>query len=305
MPWERKTLAERIPCEFSLIRYVPDVVKGEFTNIGVVLRETQMQTSGDSEAARRAVTQVRFTRDWRRVRCIDSKADIELLESLEEDIAQRLISEAIGPASAKPILGLLNDTLSNSIQITEPVPCLAESFTTMMDELVRLYIETMKVKLSRDTSAQTGRNFIYQEMRKQFELAGVWAAMFKRYPVAEYTRKGDPMRLDCGYRPNGTIHIFHAISLAKDVDTARGLAFTTPLLRDGLKLQENAEVDLAAVVEPIRSVSRENGDGQDFTDEAADLYRFGVASMESVGIRVLTINDLARAAETARVELKL
>ena len=298
-------MAERFPCEFSLIRYVPDVVKGEFTNIGVVLRETQMQTSSDSEAVRRAVTQVRFTRDWRRVRCIDSNADLELLEALEEDIAQRLISEATGPASAKPILGLLNDTLSNSIQITEPVPCLAESFATMMDELMRLYIETMKVKLSRDTSAQTGRNFIYQEMRKQFELAGVWAAMFKRYPVAEYTRKGDPMRLDCGYRPNGTIHIFHAISLAKDVDTARGLAFTTPLLRDGLNRKENAEVDLAAVVEPIRSVSRENGDGKDFTDEAADLYRFGVASMESVGIRVLTINDLARAAETARVELKL
>ena len=32
-------MADRIPCEFFLIRYVPDVVKGEFANIGVVLRE--------------------------------------------------------------------------------------------------------------------------------------------------------------------------------------------------------------------------------------------------------------------------
>ena len=32
-------MAERLQCEFSLIRYVPDVVKGEFANIGVVLRE--------------------------------------------------------------------------------------------------------------------------------------------------------------------------------------------------------------------------------------------------------------------------
>jgi hypothetical protein len=31
-------VAERLRCEFALIRYVPDVVKGEFTNIGVVLR---------------------------------------------------------------------------------------------------------------------------------------------------------------------------------------------------------------------------------------------------------------------------
>ena len=32
-------MAERVQYEFSLIRYVPDVVKGEFANIGVVLRE--------------------------------------------------------------------------------------------------------------------------------------------------------------------------------------------------------------------------------------------------------------------------
>ena len=52
-------MAERLQCEFSLIRYVPDVVKGEFVNIGVVLRN-----AGGAE--------VRFTRDWARVRCMDA-----------------------------------------------------------------------------------------------------------------------------------------------------------------------------------------------------------------------------------------
>ena len=32
-------MRERVQCEFFLIRYVPDVVKGEFVNIGVLLRE--------------------------------------------------------------------------------------------------------------------------------------------------------------------------------------------------------------------------------------------------------------------------
>lgn len=295
-------MSERIPCEFCLVRYVPDVVKGEFTNIGVVLREVWPEMAKGSEASRKAVTQVRFTRDWRRVRCVDAGADIDLLESLEGDIASRLISEAMGPPPLKPILQLLTDTLSNSIQITEPTPCLAESFAHKMDELMRLYIEPIRVKLSRE---RTGRTAIYGEMRKEFERAGVWAAMFKRYPIAEFTRKGDPMRLDCGYRPNGTIHIFHAISLANDVDTARGLAFTAPQLREGLRRKASAELDLAAVVEPIRSVSPEKGNGEDFTDEASDLHRFGVATMESAGIRVLTISDVARAADTARIELRL
>ena len=298
-------MSERIPCEFSLIRYVPDVVKGEFTNIGVILREARSETSQDSEARRKAVTQVRFTRDWRRVRCIDPDADTELLESLEEEIASLLISEATGPAPQKPLIFLLSDTLSNSIQITEPRACLAESFALELEQLMRLYIDPLRARLSRERTERTGRTAIHAEMRKAFERTGVWAAMFKRYPISDYTRKGDPMRLDCGYKPNGTVHIFHAISLANDVDTARGLAFTAPLLREGLERKENARLDLAAVVEPIRAVSHEKGDGEDFTDEVAELYRFGVATMESAGIRVLTTSDLARAAETARIELRL
>jgi hypothetical protein len=298
-------LSERIPCEFSLIRYVPDVVKGEFTNIGVILREARSETSQDPEAGRKAVTQVRFTRDWRRVRCIDPDADTELLESLEEEIASLLISEATGPAPQKPLIFLLSDTLSNSIQITEPRACLAESFALELEQLMRLYIDPLRARLSRERTERTGRAVIHAEMRSEFERAGVWTAMFKRRPIAEYTRKGDPMRLDCGYKPNGTVHIFHAISLANDVDTARGLAFTAPLLRKGLERKENARLDLAAIVEPIRAVSHEKGDGEDFTDEAADLYRFGVETMESAGIRVLTTSDLARAADAARIELNL
>ncbi len=33
-------MADVKQCEFFLLRYVPDVVKGEFVNIGVVLLET-------------------------------------------------------------------------------------------------------------------------------------------------------------------------------------------------------------------------------------------------------------------------
>ena len=278
-------MSERIPCEFSLIRYVPDVVKGEFTNIGVVLREVSRASQQTPEAARKAVTQVRFTRDWRRVRCIDPDADTDLLETLEDEIASLLISEATGPLPARPLLSLLSDTLSNSIQITEPRPCLAETFALELDQLLRLYIEPIRIKLSRK---RTGRAAIYAEMRKEFERTGAWAAMQKRIPASQYTRPGDPMKLDCGYRPNRVVHIFHAVSLESDAEAAKSLAFTAPLLRTGIFREDKALLNLTAVVEPIRAVSEEG-----FTDEAADLYRFGVASMESADIRVLTTSDLS------------
>jgi len=299
----------RTPCEFSLIRYVPDVVKGEFVNIGVVLREVAAspEARGATTQARGATTQVRFTRDWRRVRCIDPAADTDLLESLEEEIAALLLSEASGPAPHKPLLQLLSDTLSNSIQMTEPRATLAESFALELDQLMRLYIEPIRIKLTRE---KTGRAAIAAAMRREFERTGVWPLMRKRIPAAAYTRRGDPMKLDCGYKPNGVIRIFHAVSLESDAEAAKGLAYSAPLLREGLLRVENAALDLAAVVEPIRTLSPETASADansadDFTGEAADLYRFGVAALESASIRVLTVNDLARAAETARTELRL
>src|SRR6266571_6650337 len=105
-------MPERIPCEFFLIRYVPDPVKGEFTNIGVLLRE-----AGSADG-----TEVRFTRDWTRVRCMDADADIGLLEALEGEIAARL---RMGAGDTKPVMQVLEDTLSNSVQITEARASLA------------------------------------------------------------------------------------------------------------------------------------------------------------------------------------
>jgi hypothetical protein len=64
---------DRRICEFQLLRYVPDAVRNEYVHIGVILRE---QGSGAPAA-------VRFTRDWRRVRCLDPEADTELLEGME------------------------------------------------------------------------------------------------------------------------------------------------------------------------------------------------------------------------------
>ena len=40
-------------------------------------------------------------------------------------------------------------------------------------------------------------------MRTEFEHAGVWDLLRKRIAASEYTRPGDPLRIDVGYRPNG------------------------------------------------------------------------------------------------------
>ncbi len=271
-------MPERLQCEFSLIRYVPDVVKGEFANIGVVLREA----GGGRPAA------VRFTRDWSRVRCLDPGADVALLESLEAEMSERL-QTAEAPVNARPMLDALLDSFSNSVQLTEMRATLAENLTAEMAQLLRMYVEPLKVPVSRRRAS--GRTAIAGTMRTEFERAGVWALMRKRIAAAQYTQAGDPLKIDCGYR-NGRVRMFHAVSLEGDVEGAKGLAYSAEALRQGVAREEGLELELTAVVETIGSiVDREQ-------------YGFGVSVMEREAVRVLTVADLGRVAETAKRELR-
>jgi hypothetical protein len=291
-------MAERIQCEFFLIRYVPDVVKGEFTNIGVLLREA----GGAAGAVQPDRAMVRFTRDWSRVKCMDADADIGLLESLESELGARLRLAGKEPTGTKPMMEILGDTLANSVQMTDVKACLAESLPAEIEQLMRMYVEPLKVKVERK---KTGRAAIAGAMRTEFERAGVWGLMRKRIAASLYTRPGDPMKIDCGYRADrqkatadGIIRMFQAVSLESDVEAAKGLAYSAPQLMEGVQRVEGARLELTAVVEPLRTVS-------DTEDEAMERYRFGVEAMERQEIRVVTLSDLARVAETARVELRV
>lgn len=285
-------MQQRLPCEFFVIRYVPDVVKGEFVNIGVLLREAL----GTGPRA-----QVRFTRDWSRVRCMDADADIGLLEALEQEIDQRLRT-ATSPRDPKTVMEVMEDTLSNSLQMTEAKATLAENMATEMELLLRMYVEPIRVPKTRTRS---GRAAIANAMRTEFEKVGAWALMRKRIAASMYTRPGDPLKIDCGYRAQtqdattgGLIRMFQAVSLEGDVEAAKVLAYSAPQLREGVDRVESAKLELTAVVEPLRSIGTDD-------DESTERYRFGVETMERQEIRVITLSDLVRAAATAQRELGL
>ncbi len=276
-------MAERIPCEFFLVRYVPDRVKNEFVNIGVLLRE----------AAKPDEAWLRLTRDWARVRCLDPDADTALLEALEGEINERL---RIGKEDFKPVMVVLEESFSNAVQLTEARACLAESPSLEMEQLMQLYVEPRREKVARK---QSGRAALASTMRRHFEHAGVWELMRKRIPAAMYTRAGDPLKLDCGYRPNGVVRIFQAISLEGDLEAAKVLSLASNGLRAGMQRVEGATLELTAIVEPLRQVE------ELLQEEGVERYRFGVETMEEFGIRVLTANDLERVAETAKRELRV
>ena len=277
----------RKECEFFLIRYVPDAIRNEYVNIGVLLREAP-------GAGVEAAPVLRMTRDWARVRCVDPEADTEMLEALEGELRARLGGAGVD-GDQRPVLEVIEDSFSNLLQLTAGKGCLAESLPAEIEALMRVYVEPRRVASARKRS---GRAKIQAAMRSQFERAGVWDLMRKRIAASAYTRPGDPLRIDCGYRPNGVIRMMHAVSLDGELDTAKILAFSMPGLREGVARIEGATLEFTAVVEPIRELV-------DLEEDGAEGYRFAVETMEGGGIRVMTTADLPRMAETARRELRV
>lgn len=307
-------MTSRRQCEFFLLKYVPDPVRDEFVHVGVIVRER------DGDGLR---TAVKFTADWRRVRCLDPDADTAMLEGLESELRRRFEQEPEGN-----LFHVLEDSFSNSVQMTRGKAYLAESMDAGVDELMRMYVEPRK----RERAAKlTGRAAVLAQMRGEFERAGVWELMRKRIAAAQYTRPGDPLRIDAGYRPNGVIRMFQAVSLdaagasGQGLEAAKALAFSAPALMAGVERVEKARLELTAVVEPLREVqgpgtrdqglgTRRQGSGFRREDEAGlesgnservEGYRFAVQTMEEQRIRVVTLADLARVAETARVEMRV
>ena len=262
----------RSQCEFFLLRYAPDAVREESVNVGVVL----VESSG-------SWAEVRFTKDWKRVKCLDPEADVETLEALEGEIRERL-SE--GGEGRKWLLKRMEDTFSNTLRLTEPKAVLAESPALEMERLAEMYLESRK-KGARES---TGRMQVYRTMRGEFERQGVWQAMRKNIAASQYTHRGDPLKIDAAYRPNGVLHMYQALSLGTDANAAKALAFSYPRLAEGVKRVEQADTALTAIVEA-------DADGEDET------MQFAIETLAASKIIVATVADMPRIALSVRQQM--
>jgi len=266
-------MTDRTQCRFFILRYAPDTVKNEFVNVGLVL----MPPAGGA--------QVRFTRDWSRVLCLDPDADLEMLQALETDLRDKL-REMNGDHDF--ILRRIQDSFSNAVQTSEFQACLAKSPAAEADELARLYLDRPR---RRQPARELGaRAAIVARIRSEFESVGVWPLMLKNVAVSQYTRSGDPLKIDCGYSPNGTVKLFHAVALRSEVNTAKVLAYSFPQLAEGIRKSLGKQALLTAVVE----------DDLPADDEA---IKFARETLELNAIRIAAVNSVPAIAREAAREL--
>jgi len=232
-------------CQFFLLRYTPNLIRNESVNIGVFFYHP----------AEREL-QVRLTDNFRRVKRLHPWADVELLARLEADFAAQIESHV---ADLGAYVTHLQDTLSATLQVSEPKGVLTQDPAAEFDRLFDTYVREPRYPGRAAVALEGGRAWIRNRMVPVFRRLGILSKLELRVSVAEFTCHGDRFRLDYGYRRNGTRGFLHALSLAADPAQAKILAYTMERIRAKLPSSEMTvitEAEASPEIEAHQFVSR-------------------------------------------------
>ncbi len=229
-------------CRFTLLRYTPDLVKGEFINLGVALLD---EASGYLGARMCGDTEIR------RLRCFHPEADLELMAGLSRAWAQ-------GQMPWEQ-LESWRETLSDSVTVTDPKAVITENWQLEMDALYRRYVAAPP--RAQAEHAANPRRELRERMHNRLLIAGLLDRL-QPFPVDRFTVPGDGFKIDYAYVPatNGKRKYLHAVTLDRAMPQATRLAFAFERIR-----KERAGDQLTALYEgqnkvtPIRGLLESSG----------------------------------------------
>jgi len=209
---------------YRVLRYTPNLVRDEWVNIGILLFAP--------DTGERRLRVIEEQDEFSRVRRLHPQADENVLRRLRDDLEDRFQPANGRNGSGKganggdwqALLAKWDDTLSNALQLAPQKGTLAPDLDT---ELERLY--TDHVALQRAPSrvgAPGSRGQIRSYCTQVFRQARLWDRIERALQVSDFTFPGDPMRIDYGYRRNGTRGFVHALSVTRAPADAKNLAYT-------------------------------------------------------------------------------
>ncbi len=272
---------------YRVIRYTPNLVRDEWVNIGVLLEDAPPDGGALREHVRREARLIDEPAEFARVRRPHPAADENLLRAFALDFDARLRAGGAGDgnAGAAEFLRRLEDSLSNAVQFSPQRGVLAEDFDA---ELERLYqAQVSPPRGARGGLLENTRAWVRAKLSDVFRRRRLFdkSSWQKGIPVEEFTQPGDPLRIDYGYRTNGTRGFLHAISIARDPAQAKVLAYTA-----GCISARVAHTEFTAVVE--MEPSREN-----------PRHQFVARLFEEQQIAVVPLNRIEKFAEELRVRV--
>lgn len=230
---------------YRILRYNPNLVRDEWVNIGVLLF--------DPETGERRLRLIEEKEEYNRVKRLHRDVDEGVLRDLRSGLEERFAAaragngtnggESNGTALAE-LLRKWDEVLSNSVQLAAPKGVIGSDLDA---ELERLYGDHVAVprrpgRVGAPGSRPQMRAYCQQVLRQ----ARVWDKIQKFVPVEEYTFPGDPMKIDYGFRRNGTLGFVHTVSVSRAPGDARELAYTAKCVaaKAPLKTEFTAVTDI-------------------------------------------------------------
>ncbi|MGZ4787749.1 MAG: DUF3037 domain-containing protein [Terriglobales bacterium] len=266
----------RHKCDFFVLQCTPDPLKGEKVNVGVVLRDSNAQNP---------TVLVRLSERLKRIQCLEPGFDVEAFEEILHQ-ADSVLRNALDFEQRPEQF----EEWPEELVLAPKMAVLTNSMTDEIELLANQYLKPRSWE--KGATEEETRSAILAEMRNCFENAEVWNLMDKRLPVAEFTRRGDTLKLDCGYvdRANSIYRVFHAVPLVKDCNVAKALAYSWPMIRDGMAAKQKLSCDMRVIV----------SNNLDRNDEAV---MFGLETMERAGLITAQLSQVPEFAEQARIAL--
>jgi len=264
---------KRLNCGYHVVRYTPNLLRDEWINVGIVLFDTE-----SGRVVRRLMEE---QGEFNRVRRLHPQADESVLRRLPEEFEAQLAG-ANGDRLRQ--VARLNDTLSNTVQLSPQHGLLAEDLDAELDRLYHVHVEPPHAE--RRFEDLSTRNAIRTRINQVFRTAGLLPRLERRIPVDEFTYAGDPLRIDYAYRRNGTRGFVQALPLGREPGQAKVLAFTADAIRDKL-----AKTEFLAVTE-AEPRPQENA-----------RHRFVTGLLEEHDIPVVPLGRLAEWAQRMRPAL--
>jgi hypothetical protein len=215
---ETTTISTERVYVYVILRYTPNLVRNEWVNIGVLLF--------DPASGERRLRLIEEQEEFARVRRLHPAADEGLLRGLRDDLEDRLrdARHTAENGDWQKLLAKWENTLSNALQLAPQKGVYAEDLDA---ELERLYADHVAPQRAASRVGAAGtRAFVRNYCAQVWKLANLWGRLEKAVPVREFTFPGDPMRIDYGYRRNGTRGFVQTLSVSRAPADCKLFAYT-------------------------------------------------------------------------------
>jgi len=226
--------------QYSVVRFVPNVVRDEGVNVGVIIKE-----------AEGAKFVYRFLPRGATVRRLWPDADERLVNNFAHQLRAAQVQdrplEGIGHPSDRVFFQLARAEFNGNLQLAEPRGMLAESIEEVLSRIYDTYVAEPK---------SGPRPINYQAIAPYQTRARLWSAFQKKRLLRpglvrrQYVLKGRhaPWTFDLGYK-NGGIKLINSVALnAPTAETNLGRALVFKGMIEDVKAAQETRVKSTAVV---------------------------------------------------------